>query len=308
VRAAFKDTMRGLENAIALPDPAPEEPRDGVAPGQWPGAPVDKLPPGCPVTPLGVKGRTSFFVDSIGQVLAFEALRREGVMQLFSITPNAIAHWWPRWSEPKANSEGKAKPPRINGFNADNAIQCLLKAAALCGPFDPAEKIRGRGAWIDDLGRLVWHSGDALWRVENGKLKAAPPGRDGRWFYPRRQKVMAPWQEPVSVADSPAIEMFKMLNTWSFERGAIDAVIAIGGIGVMLVGGALRQRPHIAAMGDFGVGKTELNLFIKAIVAEALRRRVHRMARRLSGLEEVRCGLQGLRCQDRAEKDAAPAG
>lgn len=112
-----------------------------------------------------------------------------------------------------------------------------MNAASTRPSFDAAEKIRGRGAWIDRYGRLLWHSGNALWIVQNGKLKQASPGEHGAWFYPRRPPVMTPWQEPVTVADSPAPAMFKMLNTWSFERGAVDAVIAIGGIGVMLLGG-----------------------------------------------------------------------
>lgn len=270
IRAAFKDAITE-GGQIQLPDPSPELSRDGFAAGQWPGAPVDKLPPGCPVTPLGVNGHSSFYVDTLGQVLGFDALERKGVMRLFRLTPNAIAHYWPRWSEPKRRDDGTpSKPPKINGFDAESAIQCLEKAAGMRGPFDPADKIRGRGAWIDEHGRLLWHSGDAIWRVENGKLKNEATGQRNRWFYPRRPAIMKPWAEPVRLEESPAPAMLKMLNTWSFERGPCDAVIAIGGIGVMLLGGALRHRPHVAAMGDFGVGKTELNAFIKAVVGEAL--------------------------------------
>ncbi|BBF92468.1 hypothetical protein BLTE_11530 [Blastochloris tepida] len=222
------------------------------------------------MAPLGVNGQTSFFVDTLGQVLGFNALEQKGLIRLFRLTPNYLEWAWPRWGEPRVGKDGTPRPPRIKGFDAVKAIQCLEKAAGQKGPFDPADKVRGRGAWNDDAGHLLWHSGDAIWRVKRGKLEHAPPGEQGRWFYPRRPTVMAPWQEPVSIEDSPARDMFHMLNTWSFERGPVDAVIAIGGIGTMLIGGALRQRPHIAAMGDFGVGKTELNAFIKAVVGDAL--------------------------------------
>jgi hypothetical protein len=44
----------------------------------------------------------------------------------------------------------------------------------------------------------------------------------------------------------------------------------IGGIGAMLVGGALDWRPHLAATGDKGVGKSELMALFKGILDDAL--------------------------------------
>jgi hypothetical protein len=61
-----------------------------------------------------------------------------------------------------------------------------------------------------------------------------------------------------------------MLKTWRWARPKLDPVIVLGGIGVMLIGGALRERPHMASMGDFGVGKSALNGLIKGIVGSAL--------------------------------------
>lgn len=270
VRAAWADAQTAIARALAPEDPPPQEKRGENLPGQWPGAPVERMPPGSGVVPLGVDGHVSYYIDTLGQVLGFDGLDKKRLIRLYRTQPNFLYWAWPRFSD-------KAKgTPRINGLEVDDAVQCLEKAAGLRGLFSPADRVRGRGAWTiaatadDRHAPLIWHSGDALWRVRNGRLQQSPPGELGGLFYPRRPPVMTPWPEPVAPDDSPAPGIFRMLQTWSFQRGALDAVLAIGGMGVMLIGGALRHRPHFAAMGDFGVGKSELNGLIKGVVGEAL--------------------------------------
>lgn len=270
IRAKFADATAELAQKTGLDDPSPLFPREGFDAGKWDGAPFDKLPPGCPVVPLGVDGKISFFVDTLGQLLAFDGLKEDGLIKLFRETPNFLYWAWPRWSAPK--SEGDEKPkPRINGVEVKKAIACLEKECAKRGLFDPANRVRGRGAWADRAGRLIWHSGDALWTIgADGKLKSAPPGEVDGIFYPRRAKIMPPWQQPVPPEDSPARDILEMLRTWKWERPKLDPIIVLGGIGVMIIGGALRERPHMASMGDFGVGKSALNALIKGIVGSAL--------------------------------------
>lgn len=266
VRAAFADAQNKLAREAEVNDPAPHEKRDGHAAGHWPGAPFDRLPPGCPVVPLGKDGTLSYFIDTLDQLVAVARKDWGGnaIHDLFAMTPNYPLWAWPRWSKPT-----KGGTSEILGVDVTEAAKCLLKAAARRGLFDPSDRVRGRGAWTAGE-RLLWHSGDALWIVENGKLKQSEPGEIGGQFYPRRPPIMEPWPEPVTPDDGPAQEIFKALRTWSFERGAFDAVIVTGGIGCMLLGGALPYRPHMALMGDFGVGKTELQRLIKTVCANAL--------------------------------------
>ncbi len=266
VRASFADATAKPVSMLG-DDPASIEPRDGYGPGAWPGAPYDQLPPSCPVSPLGIDGKTAFFIDSIHQLIDVSTSEwgKKMLVQLFCARPNFIGYAWPRWSEGKGG-----KKPVINGVDVDDACACLLKAAAAKGLFDPANRVRGRGAWLDKHGRLIWHSGERLWTVDGGKLKASLPGEIDGLFYPRRPAILEPWAEPVSVADSPAQSMFEDLCSWNWERGPLDALIAFGGIGSMFVCGALRARPHLAPTGDFGVGKSALNDVIRGALDTAL--------------------------------------
>lgn len=273
VRAAWADAKASLARAAEVFDPEPMEERDGIAPGQWPGYPHEKLPPNCPVTPLGVSEKTAFFIDGMGQLIAVDSSEwgKKILVNLFALTPNYIYWAWPRFSAPKTDKQGKVTvASAINGCEVDDAVACLVKAAAKRGLFDPSEHIRGRGGWQDKHGRFIWHSGESLWIVEKGKLRCSPPSEIDGIFYPRRPPVIEPWQEPVDAETSPAQSIFAALNTWTWERPAIDPVIAIGAIGVMFLSGALKYRPHTAAMGDKSVGKSELQGLFKAVVASAL--------------------------------------
>lgn len=267
IRAAWRDATEKLAPAEDHKDPLPEVARDGIAAGTWPGHPTASLPPRCRVVPLGVLGKTSFFIDSTEQLIsvATNEWGKKMLLQLFARTPNYVTWAWPRYSAPKAG-----KTPSINGVEVDEACACLMKAAADKGLFDPTNRVRGRGAWMDGYGRLIWHAGDALYRVESGKLKQSPPGEIDGVFYPRRPEIMAPWREPVPAGDSPARKIFDCLTSWSWERPQIDPVIALGDIGVMMLGGALPWRPHVAVTGDAGVGKSQLNLLIKGALGSAL--------------------------------------
>lgn len=267
VRAQFADATIALAQMAGVEDLSPYEKRDGFSAGMWPGHPFDRLPPFCPATPLGINGKISFFLDTSGQIMSFDGMKPADMLRLFRLTPNYPYWAWPRKSKIKDGDDTKFI---INGVEEKKAIACLEKACAQRGLFDPRNRLRGRGAWADRAGRLIWHSGDALWRVDGGKLKMSPPGEHDGIFYPRFGQILHPWQEPVPPNDSPARKIFDMLNTWTWERPQLDPVIALGAIGVMLLGGALQHRPHLAAMGDFGVGKSSLQDLVKGIIGSAM--------------------------------------
>lgn len=267
VRAAFADATAKFASAADRPDPPPEVARDGVLPGAWDGHPTAKLPPGCAVVPLGKQGKTSFFIDSMDELIAVDTSEwgKKMLIQLFATTPNYVTWAWPRFGAPKAG-----KPSTINGVEVDEACACLMRAAASKGLFDPVGRVRGRGAWVDRLGRLIWHSGEFLWTVENGKLKRSSPGEVDGVFYPRRPEILTPWQEPVDPSDTPAHKIFACLKSWTWERPQLDPVMMLGAIGVMFLSGALPWRPHVAATGDAGVGKSQLNMLLKGAMGNVL--------------------------------------
>lgn len=266
IRALFQDATRDLDD-VDYPDPLPEADRDGYQPGQWPGAPSQKLPPNCPVVPLGKNGKASYLIDTLGQLTAVTASEwgNKQIIDLFALTPNFPLWAWPRRSEPK-----KGKPSKINGLDGDNAVRCLVNACARRGLFEPADRVRGRGGWADGKGRFLWHSGDRLWTVDRGKLAVSRPGELDGIFYPRRPAIMRPWEEPVTEEDSPARRLLGDLRTWTFERPVLDPFLVLGGLGCALLGGALDWRPTLFVTGGAGAGKTTLQNLIAGVLDDAL--------------------------------------
>src|SRR5680860_1623282 len=140
IRAAFADAQAELTRDAPAFDPPPQEKRllkiggkeQPITAGQWPGAPVDALPPECPVIPLGREGKTSYFIDTEGQIKAVAAGEwgKRAVNDLFAKQPNYPAWAWPKWAAGRGD-----QPPHISGLAADVAEQCLLKAAADRGFF-----------------------------------------------------------------------------------------------------------------------------------------------------------------------------
>lgn len=272
IRASFADARQDIASKHEVADPAPREARDGIEAGLWDGAPFDKLPPGCPVVPLGVQGKLSFFIDALGQFLSFDGMKPADLIRLFRTTPNYVYWAWPRKKLVSTDHDTGRQNFMVNGVEEKKAIMCLEKAAAARGPFDPSNKLRGRGAWRDSWGRLIWHSGESLWMVENGKLLQSSPGEVDGIFYFRSAAIMTPWPEPVPAEEGPAREIFDLLKTWSWQRPKLDPVIVLGGLGVMFLCGALKERPHTAIMGDFGTGKTALTNLIQSVIGDVLLR------------------------------------
>lgn len=262
MRAHFKDALDELARASEPQDPAPTMERGGVMPGQWPGAPADRMPPDCPVVPLGIDGDLTYFVDASGQlrIVPDTAWSKKKLISLFGTQPNYIYWAWPRWS----------KDFTINGLEVDDAMQCLQKAAAMRGLFSPTDRVRGRGAWTTREGLLIWHAGDRLYTVDAGHLKCSPAGEVEGVFYPQRPPVTSPWQEPVRVDESPAQELLENLRSWNWERPEIDPLLVLGWIGSAFLGGALGWRPHLFAIGDKGVGKSTLQGVVKGLLDSAL--------------------------------------
>lgn len=269
IRSVFADVRRQRELDAPIDDPVPEIERDGIYPGKWPGFPMSALPPKCPVIPIGKTGSVSFLIDTLGQLREIEDAEwsKKMIAALFALTPHYPYWAWPRWKQVK-----KGQDPEVNGMDTDAAVACLLAACARRGLFEPRDQVRGRGGWADARGRFIWHSGNRLWTIVDGELKAAPPGEVDDMFYPRRPPILAPWEESVSEEDSPAHQLFEDLRTWNFERPKLDPFLILGAIACGFLGGALPWRPTVFMTGDRGVGKTTMQNLIKGSLGNALHR------------------------------------
>lgn len=268
VRAIFSDAKAALDSAAPVFDPVPEEARDGIPPGAWPGSPMEKMPPGSPVVPLGVDGKTFYFIDTLGQLMAIATSEwnKKTLSALYSLTPN-----YPYWAWPRFAAAKKGQTRRVNGMETDHATACLMKAASERGLFDPADKVRGRGGWVDSHGEFIWHSGEHLFRVDQRRrLERSAPGDVDGVFYARRPPVLTPWQEPISESESPGHAILAALNTWIWERPLLDPLLALGFFGVAFLGAALPWRPTVFFSGDKGRGKSTLQGIYASILGGAL--------------------------------------
>ena len=263
VRAAWEDAASRLARAKEVVDLPAGDARYGFHAGQWDGAPADRLPSDCPVIPLGVDGKNCFFVDTLGQLTAISSTEwsKKTLVHLFALRPNYLYHHWPRFN---------AKTLKINGLEVDDVTQCLVKGAAARGLFSPIDRVRGRGAWTASDGQLIWHAGDALYRVSGKRLTVSAPGEIDGIFYPHRPSVLAPWRESVDPSDTPAHQLFSDLRSWNWERPQLDPLLVLGTIGCMFLGAALPWRPHLFTIGDKGVGKSTLQFVFKGIFGSAL--------------------------------------
>jgi hypothetical protein len=259
VRSSLADAERELARVSKDDDPLPHLPRDGIEPGRWPGYPTERLPPGCSVVPVGIQDKTTYFIDSVGQLVEvkFNEWGHKLLWQIFSSQPN-----FPTWAWPRFGKEGK-----INGTESNQASACLIAAASAQGVFDPAEKVRGRGAWCDRDGSILYHAGHRLWRAGG---KHSPVGRVAGRIYPTRPAIAEPWTEAVGDADNPAREILLALRRWNWTRPAVDPVLLLGWMAAAMLGGALPWRPTVFVTGDKAVGKSTLQHLLKAALGDQL--------------------------------------
>ena len=154
--AARNDPIRGGDLIFRAAN-GQDEP---VEPGRWREhhAQWHRLPLGCPVTPLGkqatLSGTTYFFLDTLGEVAVLAENAGKGhITSLFGGRPLYLTWAWPRFG----------KGGIVTGYAAEDARDDLFAACTYCGTFDLEDRVRGRGAWRDDDGQLIYHAGDAVW-------------------------------------------------------------------------------------------------------------------------------------------------
>lgn len=264
---SLRDPHRGDPMEVELPTGG----SDSVMPGQWRMGYVTHrtgLPINCPVTPLGklgnITGTIYFFLDTLGEVVALaENAGKGNIASLFSGRWKYLEWAWPRLSPPKR----KGDPWQVKGWEADEARNELFAACAYMGTFELEDRVRGRGAWRDDAGGLIYHAGDQIWI--GGRWM--PPGAHGRFIYPGRPKIGRPARrfEPQGEG-SPGWVLQEGLKSWNWERPELDPRLAQGWIMTALIGGALEVRPVGYIVGTEGAGKSTFQKMARLLMNGAL--------------------------------------
>ncbi len=236
-----------------------------IPPGQW--VPdTFGMPPDCPVQVLGMDGDMLYVVDAMGQLAAIEPTQmgQKFIQRLFGDRQNYLYWAWPRHD----------KTGSVTSWRAEKASECFYTAAGRKELFSPLDHVRGRGAWLGQRGRLIYHSGDLLWvsdeRDRKGELKPREVGEMEGDLYPRRPPLLAPWPQPVKAANNPAREMLAQLKSWQWARPEVDPVLMLGWIAASFIGGALPYRPTVFLVGDFQTGKSSLQKWVKAVFGDML--------------------------------------
>jgi hypothetical protein len=263
-QAAMRDPVRGGPMTLAVNGGEYD-----VEPGAWKQEGfIDRrtgLPVNCPVKPLGTLGGTFYFLNTLGEVheLKDSASGKGPVDGLFKGRPMYLEWAWPRWMMPRS----KNADPVVKGYEADEARRDLFAACAYKGTFELEDRVRGRGAWRDDDGSLIYHAGDAV--MIDGKWR--PPGEWGRYIYPGRPRISRP-ADRYEKADAGGAGdlLLEALQSWNWERAELDPKLMLGWLVTAMVGGALEQRPVVYVVGTEGAGKSTLQKLLRLMMGGAL--------------------------------------
>lgn len=272
--------MDPITSALDNPVPAPTlaEPGDAVAQPVANGRferPV--LDPSCPVKPLGITSDISgtqkcYYLDVNGQLVGLEAGNRHGkngLIALFGPQSDWLEVHFPQWSKPVTEYDRSTKthtvirPSEIIGFDQSEASRSLIEACVRRGIFDPAGRMRGRGAHLCRGGGIVIHYGDKVLATQHrvdGEVKGwrwMDPGLYEGYIYPTASAIARPAAAPAS--PKAAERLLSLLMTWNWKRATLDPRFLLGWIGAAMIGGALDWRPNIWITGGPGTGKSTLN-------------------------------------------------
>lgn len=273
LQATFADAERVKEEQewLSAPDPDPNQPRNGVPPGKWEGAPFDRMPPDCPVKVVGRDSEGSVYcISTTGHMRKMERWDMPALTDLFAPRLNTMMYYWPAWSKAKKISDEEIIPPQVVRVERDKCMMAIINEAARKPDFDPNTQHRGRGGWQDSHGNFIWHSGGWLWRADGKRLERSRPAQHDGHLYTRMAATIEPWAMPVEAGESPARRILEDLRTWNWQRPVLDPVLVLGWIATALMGGALKARPIVFASGGAGVGKSRLHEVVKAALDGAV--------------------------------------
>lgn len=255
--------------------PAPANDRDG----KYGGRPPKVMPDGCPVIPVGTENGTFYFLTALGELrgLTCDKVANKHIVGMFAPDSDYLMEAWPRKKLVKTKDDdgNEVEEWLVTGWRNDDVAMLLMDVAAAKGVWNAREKVRGRGAWVDDDGGLVLHCGNHV--LLGGTWKR--PGMHDAMVYPTMPPIPTPKGDKSDTAAmvapklvdelrskgielaadaSPAMALFELLKTWNWDRPLIDPVLMLGWLAVAPFGGALDYRPIIWTTGGKAAGKTSL--------------------------------------------------
>lgn len=236
-------------------DPQPDSPAAtdaGKGSRRWPrkpGRPKGEIWENCPVKPLGVNGEVSWYLDRHGQLRGVDNHTAQKILHLFGDKIGVLCLNFPTFD--------KAGDRRVNRYDQTSASMAMIAACSERGLFNPDGAVRGVGAWADDEGRMIYHTGQSLITAEGPQ----DPGEIDGKIYPAYPPIPSPTL--TAGRGDPAQEIIALASSWNFARPDVDPMLTLGMVGVQMMGGALAWRPAFWFTGDKASGKSTLQDWIK---------------------------------------------
>lgn len=204
-----------------------------------------------PVTPLGIHGDISFYLDTKGQLRSVDNHTLQKMLHVFGGQTGLLAKHFP-----VLDKEGDPRPNRFDQMKLSTA---MIAATTERGVWSPTGRVRGAGAWTDDDGQLIFHAGDKL-LIDGNWLN---PGVFDSKVYPASDPIPRPSRTP-SIATS-AEQIMSLAETWNWRRPDVDPMLVLGAICAQMIGGALDWRPVTWLTGDQATGKSTFQKMLRYV-------------------------------------------
>lgn len=215
----------------------PKQP-DPVAPELPPDAHIESDGHREGIVPLGHDRSVYFYYSLSGRQVVAIPTQQHTRNMLMSLA--SVPHYWQR---SRHISEKGA-------ILWDDATDWLMRSCRDVGIYNP-ERVRGRGAWLDN-GRAVLHMGDRL--LVDGRIEPLLLAGSTA-IYSAALPLAIENGRPLSNADAHKICVISGKLRW---QRPISGTLFAGWIVCAMVCGALRWRPSIYVTGSSGSGKSWL--------------------------------------------------
>lgn len=223
-----------------------EEIRDVVDDASEPAAGDDR---DCPIVALGQRNGQFYFIGTSGEIRVFEP-RHFTNMGIVSLFGGGTQWLWKNFPKRARESE------EIVGFSLSAAGAFLMRRAAAAGLWNEETPIRGPGVWRDDKKQPLAHCGDMLFVQQGERPKWIAAGVYlGSAIYPAAPAITRPCE--IVAAGDDARKLLDCIGLWKWKEPHAPRM-ALGWIGLAMLGAAPLWRVHFLVSGARGGGKSRL--------------------------------------------------
>jgi len=216
----------------------------------------------CPVAPLGSSGAHLIFAMPNGEIRREPACRVGQMLNTDIFACKAGQAFLNNW-----------RGPHDNKLLREHAAIWFVQKCRDAGYWDDSRLMRGLGLWPGEGGAIVLHRGDHI-------EVYAPDGTSKKLTVfealkePREPlyRIAPPAPAPAAPSDRTTGQWIgEMLNLWRFEpigdEGLTGADVALGWIGLAMLGAAAPFRAHLLVFAMAGSGKSTLLTYIHALMS-----------------------------------------